>query len=360
MHFVSLIKNDKIILRIEIEFMAKIRNLALRDIPKLKKMISMISNLSSADVSFGYKTYVPFPLNLINRFLPLRFKFAQDSYVAIEDKKLCGLVTLKPQEKNPQSWRISKLFLDENGYDIGRQLVSFVIAKYGAMGANTFSVKVDESHEELLELFSKGCGFRACSSEQLWKMEEIKLSTPSLEKGFFRPFKNSDASVVAGIYNELIYPHFRYSLAKKPCEFENVLFCGLHDTSFFRYVIEDRSKHSIKGYFSIQTDDNENFILNVDLVSAFDEYLSDVINFSISQIMMRKRVFNLYFRNKKYQTNGTKTEKYLKENGFKNIKNQIVLVKDYYKRVQEDERYSKPAIAFSEITRKPAFKSTMD
>lgn|SRR5574344_2164455 len=336
--------------------MAKIRSLAIQDIPELKKMISMISNLSSADVGFGYKSYVPFPLNLINRVLPLNLKFAQDAYVAIEDEKICGLITIKPQEKNHQNWRITKLFLGENGYDIGRQLVSFAVTKYGAMGANTFTVKVDENHEELLELFSKGCGFRVCASEQLWKMEEIKLSAPSLDKRFFRPFKNSDASVAAGIYNELIFPHFRYSLSKTPAEFENVVCNGLYKTSYFRYVIEDCSKNAVKGYFSIQTDDNENFILNVDLVTAFDNYLCDVINFSISQILMRKKKFNLYFRNKKYHVNSAKTEKYLKDNGFKNVKNQIVMVKDYYKRIQEDERYTKPAIAFSEINRNPAFK----
>lgn len=340
--------------------MAKIRSLALRDIPKLKKMISMISNLSSAEVGFGYKSYVPFPLNLVNRLLPLSCKFAPDSYVAIDEGKICGLITMKPQEKNPQSWRISKLFLDENGYDTGRQLVSFAIARFGAMGANTFSVKVDDNHEELLELFSKGCGFRVCASEQLWKMEEFKFhtspDTKTLDKGFFRPFKDSDAKAAASVHNDLIFPHFRYSLAKNPCEFENVIFSGLHKTSYFKYVIEDGSHHSIKGYFCIRTDDNENFTLDVDLVSAFDDYLSDVINFSISQIMMRRKNFNLYLLNKKYQTNGTKIEKFLEQSGFKNVKNQIVLVKDYYKRVAEDERYSKPAIAFSEITRKPAFK----
>lgn len=336
--------------------MAKIRGLALPDIPKLKKMISMISNMNSADAGFGYKSYVPFPLNLINRLLPLSCKFAPDSYIAIEDDKICGLVTLKAQEKNPQSWRITKLFLDENGYDVGRQLVSFVIARYGAMGANTFSVKVDENHEELLELFSKGCGFRVCASEQLWKMTEFKVGSSSLDKGFFRPFKEADSKAAASIHNDLIFPHFRYSLAKKPEEYENIIFSGLHKTSYFKYVIEDGSEHAIKGYFCIQTDDNENFTLDVDLVSAFDGYLEDVINFSISQIMMRRKKFNLYFLNKKYQTNGAKTEKFLSENGFKNVKNQIILVKDYYKRIAEDERYSKPAIAFSEITRKPAFK----
>ena len=71
---------------------------------------------------------------------------------------------------------------------------------------------------------------------------------------------------------------------------------------------------------------------------------------------MRRKDFSLYVLNKKYHTNGTKNEKFLKDNNFEKIKTQIVLVKDYYKRITENEKYSKPAIAFSEITGKPAFK----
>ena len=33
---------------------------------------------------------------------------------------------------------------------------------------------------------------------------------------------------------------------------------------------------------------------------------------------------------------------------------------DYYKRIQENERYSKPAMAFSDISRKPAFKNILN
>ena len=340
--------------------MAKIRSLALRDIPKIKKMVSLMSNISSADCGFGYSMCVPFPVNIINKILPLKFKFTSDSYVAIEENKLSGLVMLKPQKNNPQSWRISKLFLDENGYDIGRQLVSYAVVKYGAMGANTFCAKVDEDNEELLELFSKGCGFRACASEQLWQLKEVKLQSSSLDKGFFRPYKDSDAKTIAGIYNDLIFPHFRYSLSKMPQEFAPDICAGLSSTSCFRYVIEDSSKNSIKGFVTIKTSDNKNFVLSVNLVSAFDEYLPDAINFAISQIMIRKKHFNLYIKNKKYHTCGSKIEKYLKENGFENVQTRIVLVKDYYKRIHEDERSSKPAIAFSEINRNPAFKTSLE
>lgn len=320
----------------------------------------MISNSNNSQVGFGFRSYLPFPLNFINRVLPLCFKFAPDSYVAIDEEKLCGLIMMKPQERNPQSWRISKLFLDENRYDAGRQLVSFVIAKYGALGANTFTVKVEDTNEELLELFSKGCGFRACGSEQIWELQEYKLKSSelSLNKCFFRPFKNCDSKAVSILYNDLLFPHFRYSLSKKPQEFENILFSGLHKTSFFNYVLEDGSKHTVVGFFSIKTDDNEIFSLEVNISGAYEEYFVDVVNFAISRIMMRTKHFKLYFVNKKYQINGTKFEKYLKESGFTNIKNQVVLVKDYYKRINENEKYSKPAIAFSEISRsqKPAFK----
>ena len=56
--------------------------------------------------------------------------------------------------------------------------------------------------------------------------------------------------------------------------------------------------------------------------------------------MMRRKKFNLYILNKKYLTNSAKTEKFLRDNNFEKVKTQIVLVKDYYKRITENEKYS--------------------
>ena len=187
-------------------------------------------------------------------------------------------------------------------------------------------------------------------------MKEINLQQPYFDKSFFRPFKNTDAQAVAILCNELISPYFRYSLEKKKQEFYDLMFSGLSKNTYFKYVLEDNSKNPIKGYFSIQTDDNKNFILDINLIQPYIEHYPDVINFCIGQILMRKKDFNLYILNKKYQSTSSKTEDYLTSNGFECINHRIVMVKDFYKRIQEPERFGKPAIVFNDIGRKPAFK----
>lgn len=334
--------------------MAKIRNLKIQDIPKLKKMISMISDMSSQNITFGYRSFIPFPVNLIHDLLPIQLKFLSESLVSIDEGTINGMISLTPQEGNPHSWKIRNLFLNKNSYDTGSQLIGYATAKYGAMGANTFTVRVDHELDELMELFSKGCGFRMCSSEQLWKMNEVKLVKPSIEKGFFRPFKDEDAPEVKNIHNDSIFPHFRYSLAKTTREFENVVFSGLSQNSSFKYVLEENN--SIKGYFCIQTEDNKNFVLDIDLVQGYDDCYCDLINFAIGQILIRKKHFNLFVLNKKYQVSGAKFEEYLSNTDFTCVKNEVVMVKDYYKKIQEEKRSQKPAIIFSDISRKPAFK----
>ena len=121
----------------------------------------------------------------------------------------------------------------------------------------------------------------------------------------------------------------------------------------FKYVFEDNG--AIKGFFKVQTEDNLNFLLEVDLVQGYDDYYAEIINFAIGQILMRKKEFNFYVLNKKYQISGAKFEEYLSKNGFSGVKNRIVMVKDYYKKIQEEQRSQKPAIVFTDITRNPAF-----
>lgn len=318
----------------------------------------MISDVNNEDIPFGFKSFIPFPINFINSLLPLKLRWLTESFVSIEDKKINGMISLKPQDGNPLTWRICKLVLNKNSYDTGSQLIGYATARFGAIGANTFTVKVDHEMDELMELFSKACGFRVCSSEQLWKMEEVALAKSNLSKGFFRPFKNSDSESVKSIYNDNIFPHFRYSLAKTAKEFEYPIFTGLSEISCFKYILEENN--SVKGCFSIQTEDNENFIFDVDIVQGYDDCYGDMINFAIAQIMMRTKKFNLFITNKKFQVSGAKFEEYLTKNGFKCVKNQVVMVKDYYKKIKEEQRSQKPAIVFSDISRKPAFKTARE
>ncbi len=337
--------------------MAKIKKLGIFDIIKVQKMISMLSE--NEPPSFT-KFVLLFPFNMLQNILPIKLRKLPENFVSTEQKQINGMISVQAERGNSYKWNINQLFLDKNSYPAGRQLVDYILAKYGAMGANTFSVTVEDTHEELIDLFSKGCGFRLCSHESLWKMNEIILKEPAQNNDLYRPFKNSDAKSVCELYNDSIYPHFRYSLARAKSEFYDRFFQGFSSTASFKYVVDDHHSKQIKAYVDIQTSDNTNYILDVVVHQAYEDLYPDMVNFAVSQIIRRKKNFNLYIKSRKYIISSKKLEEYLKECNFSLLKNRLVLVKDFFKTIKYEEKIAKPAIIFSEIKGKPAFKASAD
>lgn len=337
--------------------MAKIKKFSIFDVVEVKKMISI---LNADELPSFINNVLLFPFHFIQNFLPIKLRFLSESFVSMENKVINGMISVQAERGNSYKWNIKQLFLDKNSYLAGRQLVDYILSKYGAMGANTFCVVVDDNHEELIDLFSKGCGFRLCSHEAIWKMNEIVFSEPSSSGDIFRPFKNSDAVEVCELYNDSIYPHFRYSLARAKAEFYDEFFQGLSKTSYFKYVVDDSKTKKIKAYIEIRTTDNFNYVLDIVLSQAYDDGFDDIVNFAVNQILRRKKEFSLFMIHRKYMMNAKKCEEYLKEKNFSMAQNHMVLVKDFFKTIRQEEKISKPAIAFTEIKGKPAFNITQD
>ncbi|MDD3236897.1 MAG: hypothetical protein PHV37_02220 [Candidatus Gastranaerophilales bacterium] len=332
--------------------MAKLKKLGLIDMVEIHKMMSMVA---SGDFPSFSELLLLSPFIFFQSFLPLKMRKLPESFVSRENKVLNGMISVQSAPGNPYKWNIKNLFLAKNSFAAGRQLVDYVLARFGAMGANTFRVTVSDSNEELLDLFSKGCGFRLCSHESLWKMNEYVISKTPTNGDFFRPFRNADAKEVCELYNDAIFPHFRYSLARVKQEFYDVFFQGLSKTSYFKYLLCDAKTKRIKGIIQFQTEDNENFFLDIVLPAPYEENYPDALNFSISQISRRKKKFNLFIQNRKYMMTSKKYEEFLKEHNFSCLQNNVVLVKDFFKTIKQEEKIIKPAIAFSEIKGKPAF-----
>lgn len=328
--------------------MVRIRKASYFDKFKLKKMISF---LSSDAINYYTKGFMNFPLNIIHDLLPLKIKFLPESYVIEEKKDIIGMVTISPTWGNPLKLEISRLFLEQHYFNAGKQLIDFVISKYGAKGAAGFVAKIDDSYDELLHLFVDGCGFRQCSSEQLWKMDMIRFS--KTENTFFRPFKSSDAQAVAMLFNDSLITHFKYSVSRTKNEYLEPFFKGLNDYKF-KYAVEDEELKTIKAYLSITTSDNLNYILDVTTSQWHDCSWDDILNFAVNQISRRQKEFYLFVKVRKYTTAAEKFEQYLNEKGFKCVQNQVVLVKDFYKIIKESQPLQR-VVLFNEITEKPVF-----
>ena len=279
------------------------------------------------------------PLGVFHQFLPLKYKFLSESYVLKDRHDWLGMISVQPTRGNPCRLEIVRLFFEANSFEIGKQLVEYVIARYGAKDADSFITLVDSNNDDLLMLFTQGCGFRQCSTEELWKLPDTRFcKTSSL---FFRPFKSSDALEVSELYNDSLNLHFKHSLFKKPNEFSEVLLKGLSSVSKFRYVIEDKNTEKIITYFSIKTEDNINFVLDFVSATWCDIDYETLFAIAKNEISKRNSEFNLYVRVKKYKLTDNKLEDFLVTKNAECIRTQSVLVKDFYKAIKTPAQVKK-------------------
>ncbi len=311
--------------------MTIIRRLNCFDAPKIKKMIAYLGSnekISSAILAEAFYS--------VHAILPLKYKFLPESYILLENNEILGLISIIPTSGNPYKINITRLIFKQNMYDIGKQLVEFVIARYGAKGAVSFRVLVDQSHDELLDLFLNGCGFRHCSYENLWKLDNYKPLTENIAS--FRYCQNSDAKYIARLYNYELKNLYKPSLERIKTEYLEPVFAGF--TNFYknRYVLEESNRHKIIAYLSITTTDNFNFIIDMSLNDAFTISYDEVLNFALSQIKSRKSKFCAFLKHRQYTNNADDMEKYLHERNLNCIQTQCVLVKDFYKQVKQVEK----------------------
>ena len=296
-------------------------------------MQEMISFLNNRDT---YINRIMFnPLIPLHHLLPLRFKFLPESYVLKEKKEIKGLITVAPSRCPTRKMEIQRLFFEENAYDVASELIQYVVSKYKAMGTASFIVKVDDYLPELLRLFVSKCGFSQISYEKLWKIPEVNYE---YNKKDFRQFRNTDSPTVSALYNESLLPHFRPLLSKNAKEFKEVYFKGLSYFSEYKYVIINRKSKNIVCYISIQTSDNENFIVDIVQSSWVDIDIDAIIAFANNQIKKRISRYNLYIKTKKYTQLGEKYEQEFKSRNFECVQNQIVLTNSSAKIIKDPAR----------------------
>lgn len=300
--------------------MRRIRKLYYFDKKNAQEMISFLNN-SANDTYISRIMFNPFlPLH---HLLPLRLKFLPESFVLKDNKEIKGLITIAPTKCRYKKMEIQKLFFEENSYADASELVQFVVSKYKAAGAVSVMVKVDDYLPELLSMFVSKCGFSQISYEKLWRVNHF--TDDEYDKREFRPFRNSDAQIVASLYNESLLPHFRPLLSREAREFRETVFKGLSYYSDYKYIIEDKKTKSITGCISIMTFDNENYIVDVIQTGWVNLNINSVLNFAASQIKKRRKKFGLFVKSKRYTSLGENYEKCFAEDGFECVQNQIVL-----------------------------------
>lgn len=328
--------------------MAKIRKLNLVDIINVRKLVSFICS----DDVIHYKRlfFASAPMTFLQNFLPLFLRKQPETYVAETDGELRGVISLKTQSLNSLKWEIIRLFLLKNSYDTGKQLVDYVVSHFGAVGATTFFALVNDTETELLELFVKGAGFRMCSCCAIHNMSNINFFDDNFTKLKFRGIKSSDSQRLADFFNENIFSSFKNSLQKDKSDFSEPLFKGL-TTTVFNYILEDRD--NIIAYLEIFAYDNSTYGIDIIISQGYMNLYAQILSFAFTQIKKRNKNVSVYLKNRKYLMSGYDIEEFFKQNHFEMLENKVVLVKDFYRRIENEVQ--SPAIAFSSMKSNSAY-----
>lgn len=327
--------------------MAKIKKISYSDILHVKKLISVVC--SDTVMSYRRLFFLSVPTTYLqNLVYSVHLRKHPETYVAFDSKdNLKGVITVKAQHGNPYKWQIKRLFLDQNSHEEGKQLIEYIIAKFGARGVDTFYVSVDDTQNELIDLFIKGCGFRFCSTEALWSVSNINFLIDNFDDKIFKGFKNSDEEKAAELFNDNLITHYKYSLSKEKEEFRENLLKGISEETDFKYIIEDEKTGILKSFLEIKTLDNKNYFLDAIVPPQYFELYPMILSFAIKKIIKRNKNFKLYIKNRKYLQGGELLENFFKENRFELLQNNAILVRDFFKTVKEESKGFNSAVVFS-------------
>ena len=331
--------------------MAKIIRYNIKYLSKVKKLLSEISGeemLRYDELFHGLANMLPVDI------LPLQIRHFSESFIAVNDKKeVKALLTISPVDGNFRKWFIKRLFLGHNSYEEGKQLIDYVVSKFGAAGADTFCVLIDEHDENSAGLFSKMCGFRLCSREVLWKLAKPMDIASSVSKDDFSLFKNTDAKDVADLFNSSVFPHFRYSLECEKEEFNESVFKGLSKNLSYKFVLRD--ENGIFAYTELLSSDNKNWIIDLIVSKQYENSYPDILQTLSLMLRKRSRNINIYVKNRNYMSGAKLYEEFLSKNNFTKFEIKMLFVKDFYKPVKENEGIVNPAIILNELPGNPAF-----
>lgn len=330
--------------------MSKIRQLKAKDLKRIREMIEYVDSSSPV---MDYR-YIPFPLNLVHNWLPLNFKFLSESYVAIEDRTIQGLIGLSRDGNHPKRWKINHLILSANALNTGKQLIQYVIHKYGGLGVENFVTVIDENNIEVIDLFKNGCGFRSCSKIEVWQKDTPEpVQIPDIVVNI-RKAKKSDAVELQDLESQSLFPQFRISLQKNTQDFKFGLKTKIYDYfkrhNVQRLVLENPKRNSIEGYIFILTTDNQNFWADIVLSAPYQGYYGDLIDYVSNYVAFKNRSAKLNIYNRKYYQANEKLSSTLNSCGFALQNAYQVLVKDYWKPTSIGATKKSTIVIFPDIT----------
>jgi len=292
-------------------------------------------------------------LQQISQCLSIAWQFLPVIYIAVSPHKILGLIFLRKDTHDGRRWKIEHLILDPavSTYDVGTQLVQYVINRYGGEGVQTFIAQVDHQDETALGLL-KACGFRRCLRMHSFVNNAPKQDGASSRRlDAVRPASGKDARALCDAYHASLPPEARLSLEKSPADFTRSFWQSLGDHAkglfFKRWVVEEVARDQLTAYLEMATRNYQDYYLNVVVHPGWSHLLSPCLDFAIQQISGVTGNARIMMESPDFPRENTTI---YREHGFECAATEEILVKDYWIPLEDQShRFTSPILL---LTRK--------
>lgn len=331
--------------------MIKIRALRPGD---MKQVLGLLKRYSEEENEYSVlqklqQLYIP--MHRVSQVLPLNMQFMPAIFVAVSRDHVLGLIWLSRDGAHSRRWKIDQLIMDPEAfsYDVGTQLVNYVINRYGGEGVQTFLAYVDQHYSTGLGLL-KSCGFRRCTRMHYFTHtgpSALELPPPSISG--LRESSNGDSGKLKSLYNDTLPPEARICLEKSWRDFYRPLNQAMSDKmkGLFckRWVVEDAVHDVVIASIAITTVDFQNFFFDIMVSPGYDDLYQEVLTFGIQQALQNTGNARIHTEVFEFAKSGVET---LETLGFHRNSIAEVLVKDYWIPIEDKgTRLQSPILLFS-------------
>ena len=252
--------------------------------PVSQKAVAILSG-GTTNVCFG---------QWMSRFLSVQERRNTMYYVAVDADKVLGLIGLTQDGFGNRRWWLSPVVIDpsESTYDIGNQLVHYVVNLYGGDGVQSF-VAPALAEDSITQGVLKAAGFRSCTRLWQFHLESITKAKDYLDSAPKPQCRLVEARshhmyAVSQVYNDALSPVVRVSLGRCPKDFELPWLARFNrwvSGQFSKgWVWIDPARDTIFGYVAITSTNFIDYTLLVVTSPGRTDGYDDLVRFGLNQI----------------------------------------------------------------------------
>ncbi|MGE0200236.1 MAG: N-acetyltransferase family protein [Candidatus Melainabacteria bacterium] len=290
------------------------------------------------------------PVHKISQWLPPAWQFVPAIFVAASTRQVLGLISLKKDGHQAQRWLIEHVILDPDvpAYDVGQQLLQFVINRYGANGVQTFMACVDTYQDQALALL-KAAGFRHCTRVQLWQhTQPADLLKKSPQYKHLREATTRDAEALSQLFNDTLAIEARTSLARPAGDFRKpvtvVPSAPCRPRIARRWLSEDTVRNCLTGSVSIFSEDFSHFYLEILCHPGWPDNFDALLQTGVHQAQQSAQKPILQVATFDFWKD---SQAQLEALGFERVHTSEVVVKDYWIPLQDRDKLRSPLLLFT-------------